>query len=242
VAAALTSPTGGRILTTVHLLLLSDDPHGGKDLLPALEFLDHTTEHAGLSAEALGTAGSADLVLIDATGDLAAASHTCKAAVAADLGRPTVVVVDDGGLAALKASWGFDDWISPRGSPAEVETRLRIVVERARTGPGREPASVGDLSIDEDTYVVRVRGRPLDLTYLEFELLKFLAANPGRVFTRDRLLREVWGYDYYGGSRTVDVHIRRLRAKLGPEHEHMVGTVRGVGYKLDPPGGGAGLR
>ncbi|HSK60765.1 MAG TPA: winged helix-turn-helix domain-containing protein, partial [Actinomycetospora sp.] len=81
-----------------------------------------------------------------------------------------------------------------------------------------------------------LRGRPLDLTFREFELLKYLAANPGRVFTRSQLLQEVWGYDYYGGTRTVDVHIRRLRAKLGTEHEQLIGTVRGVGYKLDPSG------
>ncbi|MBW3602055.1 MAG: response regulator transcription factor [Actinobacteria bacterium] len=145
---------------------------------------------------------------------------------------PVVVVVDDGALAALKAAWGFDDWLLPRAQPAEVETRLRLAVERTRGQRRRHAATVGELSIDEDTYVVRLRGTPLDLTYREFELLKYLAANPGRVFTRGQLLREVWGYDYYGGTRTVDVHIRRLRAKLGPEHEQLIGTVRGVGYKL----------
>ena len=76
---------------------------------------------------------------------------------------------------------------------------------------------------------------PLDLTYKEFELLKYLVQHPGRVFTRAQLLQEVWGYDYYGGTRTVDVHVRRLRAKLGPEHEQLIGTVRNVGYRFDPP-------
>jgi DNA-binding response OmpR family regulator len=76
-----------------------------------------------------------------------------------------------------------------------------------------------------------VGGRALDLTFKEFELLRFLASHPGRVFTRPALLREVWGYDFYGGTRTVDVHIRRLRAKLGPEFEPLVETVRGVGYR-----------
>jgi DNA-binding response OmpR family regulator len=83
-----------------------------------------------------------------------------------------------------------------------------------------------------------LRGKPLDLTFREFELLKYLANNPRRVFTRSQLLQEVWGYDYYGGTRTVDVHIRRLRAKLGTEHEQLIGTIRGVGYKLDPAGTG----
>ena len=79
----------------------------------------------------------------------------------------------------------------------------------------------------------------LDLTFKEFELLKFLAQHPGRVFTRAHLLQEVWGYDYFGGTRTVDVHVRRLRAKLGPEHEALIGTVRNVGYRFVPVKGAA---
>jgi DNA-binding response OmpR family regulator len=220
----------------VHLVILSNAPDGGKALLSALEFLDHTMASAPLGADQLGETGDADLILVDATTDLGAASQTCRAAAAAELERPVIIVVDDGGLAALKSTWGFDDWVSPRAQPAELETRMRLVVERVS---GRQPgraANIGELSIDEDTYVVRLRGRPLDLTYREFELLKYLANNPGRVFTRSHLLQQVWGYDYYGGTRTVDVHIRRLRAKLGAEHEHLIGTVRGVGYKLDPVG------
>ena len=96
------------------------------------------------------------------------------------------------------------------------------------------PITAGALVIDEATYSVRLRGRLLDLTYKEFELLKYLAQHPGRVFTRAQLLQEVWGYDYYGGTRTVDVHVRRLRAKLGPEHEVLIGTVRNVGYRFVP--------
>ncbi len=101
------------------------------------------------------------------------------------------------------------------------------------------------MSIDEATYTARVKGRVLDLTYKEFELLKFLAQHPGRVFSRAQLLQEVWGYDYYGGTRTVDVHVRRLRAKLGSDHETLIGTVRNVGYRFvlpkDPQDSGAGL-
>jgi DNA-binding response OmpR family regulator len=89
----------------------------------------------------------------------------------------------------------------------------------------------GELLINEATYSAKLRGRTLDLTFKEFELLKFLAQHPGRVFSRDQLLREVWGYDYFGGTRTVDVHVRRLRAKLGPENENLIGTVRNVGYR-----------
>jgi DNA-binding response OmpR family regulator len=93
----------------------------------------------------------------------------------------------------------------------------------------------GDVTIDEATYTAKVRGRALDLTFKEFELLKFLAQHPGRVFTRAQLLQEVWGYDYFGGTRTVDVHVRRLRAKLGTEHEQLIGTVRNVGYRFVIP-------
>ena len=95
--------------------------------------------------------------------------------------------------------------------------------------------SVGDLTIEENSYIARLRGRPLELAYKEFELLKFLALHPGRVFTRQQLVTEVWGDDFLGGGRTVDVHVRRLRAKLGLEHEPLIGTVRGVGYKMVPP-------
>jgi len=227
----------------VHLLVLSDAPDGAKSLLPALEFLDHTVAVVRLSPDSLGAAPDADLVVVDATTNLAAASSSCRAAAATEAERPVLVVVGDAGLAALKVTWGFDDWIQPRAQVAEVETRLRLVVERSRAIRRSRAANVGELSIDEDTYVVRLRGRPLDLTYREFELLKYLANNPGRVFTRGQLLQEVWGYDYYGGTRTVDVHIRRLRAKLGAEHEALIGTVRGVGYKLDPhgPHGGKGI-
>ena len=88
--------------------------------------------------------------------------------------------------------------------------------------------------IDEATYTAKLRGRTLDLTFKEFELLKYLAQHPGRVFTRALLLQEVWGYDYFGGTRTVDVHVRRLRAKLGIEDEALIGTVRNVGYRFVP--------
>ena len=108
-----------------------------------------------------------------------------------------------------------------------------------RGAPAAEQASgqtkLGELVIDEGTYTARLRGRPLDLTYKEFELLKYLTQHVGRVFTRAQLLQEVWGYDFFGGTRTVDVHVRRLRAKLGPEYESLIGTVRNVGYKAVRP-------
>ena len=115
-----------------------------------------------------------------------------------------------------------------------MDARLRLAITRADPGETEEsgPIRAGDVVIDEATYSARVRGQILDLTYKEFELLKFLAQHPGRVFSRAQLLQEVWGYDYFGGTRTVDVHVRRLRAKLGSEHESLIGTIRNVGYRF----------
>ena len=116
-----------------------------------------------------------------------------------------------------------------------MEARLRLAIGRLQAAHDDEVGEeirAGDLVVDEATYTARLRGQALDLTYKEFELLKYLAQHPGRVFSRAQLLSEVWGYDYFGGTRTVDVHVRRLRAKLGPEHEALIGTVRNVGYRF----------
>jgi DNA-binding response OmpR family regulator len=118
-----------------------------------------------------------------------------------------------------------------------VEARLRLATGRLAMArdDGEPEASIirrGDVEIDEASYTAKLDGRSLDLTFKEFELLKYLAQHPGRVFNRQQLLQEVWGYDYFGGTRTVDVHVRRLRAKLGPEHEALIGTVRNVGYRF----------
>jgi DNA-binding response OmpR family regulator len=146
-------------------------------------------------------------------------------------------VLTEGGLIALSAEWAVDDVVLDTAGPAELDARLRVAVDRrvqvSNPTPGK--VTIGDLSIDETTYSARLSGRALDLTYKEFELLKFLAQHPARVFSRAHLVQEVWGYDYFGGTRTVDVHVRRLRAKLGPEHEAMIGTVRNVGYKFVRP-------
>jgi DNA-binding response OmpR family regulator len=223
------------MLPDVHLLVLTDRSGGGTDLLPSLEYLGHSLASLPLASTALTGLAEADAVVVDATQDLREASAACVSAAVHDLAVPVLVVISEAALAALKPTWGFDDWLLPSASPAELETRLRLVGSRnEKAGRGGGGHAIGDLVVDEESYQVRLRGQPLDLTYKEFELLKTLAAHPNRVFTRELLLQEVWGYDYYGGSRTVDVHVRRLRAKLGPEHEALIATVRGVGYKLVP--------
>ena len=152
-------------------------------------------------------------------------------------GAPVVVITTEGGLSALSAEWGIDDVILDTAGPAEVDARIRISIGEyaahlAESDPASGEIRTGEVSIDENSYTARFQGRALDLTFKEFELLKFLAQHPGRVFTRAQLLQEIWGYDYFGGTRTVDVHIRRLRSKLGPEHEAIIGTVRNVGYRF----------
>lgn len=219
----------------MHLLVLTDRPGGGTGLLPALEYLDHTVTAEPLDPGAASSGGGTEIVLVDATDTLGEAAAVCRSVTVRDLNRPVLVVISEAGLAALKPTWGFDDWLLPSASPAEIETRLRICRARSATARADSEATVGDLIVDEDSYQVRLRGEPLDLTYKEFELLKTLASSPNRVFSRELLLQDVWGYDYYGGSRTIDVHVRRLRAKLGPEYEAMIETVRGVGYKLVNP-------
>ncbi len=128
----------------------------------------------------------------------------------------------------------FDDFCLMPFHPAEFEARVRHLMW-SNTGDVEvrtDLVEYGDLVLNLETYQATIAGRPLDLTYMEYELLKFLAQNPGKVFTREILLSRVWGYEYYGGARTVDVHVRRLRAKLGEEHANQIATVRSVGYRF----------
>ena len=126
----------------------------------------------------------------------------------------------------------YDDFCLDPFHPRELEARLRHLFWRSGFGAAPDLVEYGGLVLNLETYQAVIDGRPLDLTYMEYELLKFLAQHPGKVFTRETLLSRVWGYEYYGGARTVDVHIRRLRAKLGEEHANLIATVRSVGYRF----------
>jgi DNA-binding response OmpR family regulator len=224
---------------TVDILLLAGEL--APEVLPALDLLGHEVRTAPRDVRSLLESPEPDAVLVDARADLAGAKATCRVLRTTGIGIPLFAILTEGGLAAVTTEWGVDDVLLVGAGPAEVEARLRLAI--GRLGGGAEDAGdsgivrAGELVIDPQTYSSKIKGRPLDLTYKEFELLRFLAQHPGRVFTRDQLLREVWGYDYFGGTRTVDVHVRRLRAKLGSEHEALIGTVRQVGYKfVNPPG------
>ncbi len=126
----------------------------------------------------------------------------------------------------------FDDFVVGPFDVSEIATRLRHRLRRAGNESVAPRVEHGGLSMNLETYQAAIHGRVMDLTYMEYELLRFLATNPHRVFTRETLLSRVWGYEYYGGARTVDVHVRRLRAKLGEENAHLIQTVRSVGYKF----------
>ena len=223
--------------------MLTASRESAAEILPSLSLLDHAITVAPPSGDAvlraIGAAGlpdgaAPDAVLVDARRDLVRVKELLRHVAGA--GTPVLAVISEGAWAAVSADWGADDVILNTAGPGEVEARIRLAIGRAaaQQGPPAEEVRSGELVIDEATYSARIRGAALDLTFKEFELLKFLAQHPGRVFTRAHLLQEVWGYDYFGGTRTVDVHVRRLRAKLGPEHEALIGTVRNVGYRFVP--------
>jgi DNA-binding response OmpR family regulator len=221
-----------------HLLLLTNTLAPSAEVLPSLALLSHHMHILPAEPAALVDSPRADVVLVDARRELAAGRSLCRMLRATGLSVPLLAILTEGGLAGLTAEWGVDDVLLESAGPAEVEARLRLAIGSLALSGDDNPAdnqiTAGDLVIDEASYSARVSGRLLDLTYKEFELIKHLAQHPGRVFTRAQLLQEVWGYDYFGGTRTVDVHVRRLRAKLGLEHEVLIGTVRNVGYRFVP--------
>jgi len=212
------------------IVLLSD--RSPDEVLPAASalVLDLKTEH--LSATAIGDALllGPEVVLVDAAENPGQGHAVLRALHDRRPRSPIVVVVERRDLERFRWDELADDLLYP-GAP-EAEIRLRLAMLRRRSGAGEgSTVRLGPIALDVDSYRATVDGRPFDLTFKEFELLRFLAERPGRVFTRPALMREVWGYDFYGGTRTVDVHVRRLRSKLGPEHEGLIETVRGVGYR-----------
>ncbi len=215
---------------------------------PGLALLSHRVTVRSMDVGPLVAGADPDLVVVDAVTDLVVARGTLRSLAAVGVVCPVLAVVDVDGLSVLDDRWPMDDLVLCSAGPAEMAARVRLLLARgvaraaaagAGAGPpvGSEPEAirVADVVVDEAGWTVRAGGVPLDLTFKEFELLRYLVQRPGRVVTRDTLLQEVWGLDYYGGTRTVDVHVRRLRAKLGPERESLIGTIRGVGYRFSGP-------
>jgi len=213
-----------------HTVLLTD--RTPEEAVPAL-----AAAGVDVKTELLSTAGinrvvdlAPELVVVDAAENPGQGFAVLRALRELESRPPAVAVVERSDLDRFPWHQVADELLLP-GAP-EPEIRVRLAILRGRLGGGSGTTiRLGPLTLDTDTYRVTLGGRPVDLTYKEFELLRYLVTRPGRVFTRPVLLREVWGYDFYGGTRTVDVHVRRLRAKLGPEHEFLIETVRGVGYR-----------
>lgn len=214
-----------------QILLLSASADGSA--LPALDLLSHRVRVIPAEPAALVSAPVADLVFLDARRDLVGSKSLAKVLLTTGMSAPLILVISEGGLPAVSADWGAADIILDSAGPGEIEARIRIAIGRGKFNDVSGPLASSGVIIDEASYSAKVHGKPMDLTFKEFELLRFLVQHPGRVFTREQLLSEVWGYDYFGGTRTVDVHIRRLRAKLG-DLEALIGTVRNVGYRFNP--------
>jgi DNA-binding response OmpR family regulator len=218
------------------MLLVFPDPP------PAL--LAQTLDLAGHPWKAVGNAAIAmqheppdgwSGAIVCADSDPEGAFAVCRALRKGDARVEAVLLMVSGGqLGELEHREDlFDDFCLAPFHPREVEARVRHVLYRSGRGTSSpETASYADLVLNFATYQAVCAGRPLDLTYMEYELLKFFVTHPGKVFTREQLLSRVWGYEYYGGARTVDVHVRRLRAKLGEEHASFIQTVRSVGYRF----------
>jgi len=219
------------------LLLLTSALQPSAEVLPGLALLAHQVRILPAEGAALLEAPDADLLLVDGRQDLAGTRDLCRLIRTTGSDAPVILVVTEGGLSVVAHDWGMDDVVLHTCGPAELEARIRLAIgrrdaERNAADPEAHVIRSGEVVVDDATYTAKVGRRTLDLTFKEFELLKFLAQHPGRVFSRQQLLQEVWGYDYFGGTRTVDVHVRRLRAKLGPENETLIGTVRNVGYRF----------
>ncbi len=205
-------------------------------LAQTLDLADYTwkaVENAAVAAQQEPPDGWGGAV-ISAENDPEAAFAMCRALRKREhTVEPILLLVPGTELGDLELSEDlFDDFALTPFHPQEVEARLRHLFYRSGQGTKPELVEYGPLMLNLETYQAVLSHRPLDLTYMEYELLRFFATHPGKVFTRETLLSRVWGYEYYGGARTVDVHVRRLRAKLGEEHAGLIQTVRSVGYRF----------
>jgi DNA-binding response OmpR family regulator len=219
------------------ILMLTNSMGASADVLPALALLQHNVRILPAEVSVLIDAPTVDCIFVDARRDLPNTKAFTKLITTTGVSTPIVVITTEGGLSAVNADWQIADVILDTAGPAEVDARIRIVIGKdalvqLAKNPALKEIRSGEVVIDEDSYTAKIKGRTLDLTFKEFELLKYLTQHPGRVFSRSQLLQEIWGYDYFGGTRTVDVHIRRLRSKLGPEFEAIIDTVRNVGYRF----------
>lgn len=218
---------------SLDVLLLTDEDDF-ESALSALTSFAQTTRRATLSYEGNGHNGTADVAIIDARTDLTKARSLCRRLTASTPAVAVVAVVAPADFTAVDVDWHFDDVMLPAAGADELQARLRMAVTRRRSAMDGA-LKFGDLVLHPASYSATLDGKDLGLTLTEFKLLCFLVQHAGRAFSRTRLMHEVWGYDCNGRVRTVDVHVRRLRAKLGAAHESMIDTVRSVGYMAPTP-------
>jgi DNA-binding response OmpR family regulator len=221
--------------------ILAGDPELASETASTVAELGYTPRRAvsnGNGRPTIDDGGSArqpGIVLVIATPGQPVPTGICQRLVEDErlATVPVVLAVDEEHLEAQPDMSGAHELIVRPFTAAELGTRIRRALAHSGGLGADEIVRVGSLEVNLATYQVTIAERPVDFTYMEYELLKFLVTNPSRVFSREALLSSVWGYDYYGGARTVDVHIRRLRAKLGQEHAMRIRTVRGVGYRFE---------
>jgi two-component system alkaline phosphatase synthesis response regulator PhoP len=185
-----------------------------------LSSLDERTPEGGWAA-----------AIVEVTSDLGRAL-ALSAKITDEYGLPVLLLVDRTMTADIGDEVGFTDFVLSPVDRTELRVRLGRLHSNSPAVTDEDIIRFRDLELNTATYQATVAGDPRDLTFMEYELLRFLVENPGRVWSRDQILSRVWGYDYFGGSRTVDVHVRRLRAKLGEERSSWITTVRSVGYRF----------
>lgn len=218
------------------ILFLSGDLNGTKPLKSALleQGCDVTAVDTRELLEESFAPAKADVIVVDLERSPVEPHKLChvikRERLLKDL--PLILLVPEAQLGRLDFSWGLEDYLTLPVSPARLLERIKFLMWKLNKVDVKNGLKLGALAVDFERYEVHVAGEPVDLTYKEFELLKFLATHPGRVFSREVLLDKVWGYDYYGGTRTVDVHVRRLRSKIETGSRVYIQTVRHVGYKF----------
>ena len=219
-------------------VLLLTDANDFDSALPTLKSFTQTVRRTPLTGPLTGDVDghrdNADVAIIDARTDLEAARGACRRLTADAPAIAVVAVVAPANFGAVDVDWHFDDVLLPAAGADELQARLRLAIARRRSAMDGT-LKLGDLLLHPASFTGSLNGEDLCLTLTEFKLLNFLVQHAGQAFTRTRLMHEVWGYDCNGRVRTVDVHVRRLRAKLGAEHESMIDTVRGVGYMAPTP-------
>ena len=230
-------------MTDLTLMTFASDP---ATVLPSLALLSHRVRVLPMDAASLVKMPENTILFLDARDDLATAKTLCRLIHASGLSTPIVLVLTEGGFTVVNSQWGIADVVVTTASPAEVEGRLRLVSERgnapaiASTGSVSESSTTvedgqirsGDLIVDTNGYTASLHGRPIDLAYKEFELLSYFVENQGIALSREKILNNVWNYDYFGDARTIDTHVKKLRSKMGEKGDY-IKTIWGMGYKFE---------